>query len=168
VRKIIDTTRIKDLKPDEKTAQRQQLAQPVLDDLKTWLQANASRVPKDSLAAKAITYTLNQWDYLIGYLDDGRLHISNALAENAVRPFALGRKNRLFADTSRGAKASATMYRLIETARANGLEPYQYLRHVLTHIAAAETVDQIEALLPWDVSTTAALDDPQKDKSGTA
>jgi transposase/uncharacterized coiled-coil protein SlyX len=148
--------RIKDLEPDRKTAQRQQLAQPVLDDLKTWLQANASRVPKDSLTSKAIQYTLNQWDYLIRYLGDGRLNISNALAENAVRPFALGRKNWLFADTSRGARASATAYSLIETAKANGLEPYEYLRHVLTHIAAADTVEKIEALLPWNVDLTAA------------
>ena len=125
-------------------------------------------MPKDSLTAKAITYTLNQCDYLIGYLDDGRLNISNALAENAIRPFAVGRRNWLFADTSRGAKASATMYSLIETAKANGLEPYQYLRHVLTHIAAAETVEQIEALLPWHVRLIQPLDDPQKDKSGTA
>jgi transposase len=146
--------RIKDLEPDQKTAQRQQLAQPVLDDLKAWLQANASRVPKDSLTAKAIQYTLNQWDCLIGYLDDGRLKISNALAENAVRPFALGRKNWLFADTSRGARASATAYSLIETAKANGLEPYEYLHHVLTHIAAADTVEKIEALLPWNADLT--------------
>jgi transposase len=82
--------RIKDLAPSEKTAQRQQLAQPVLGDLKTWLQANASRVPKDSLTYKAIQYTLNQWDYLVGYLNDGRLRISNAQAENAIRPFAVG------------------------------------------------------------------------------
>ena len=160
--------RIKDLAPDQKTAQRQQLAQPVLDDLKTWLQANASRVPRDSLTYKAIQYTLNQWDYLIGYLDDGRLNISNALAENAIRPFAVGRRNWLFADTSRGAKASASCYSLIETARANGLEPYQYLRHVLAHIAAAETVEQIEALLPWHVRLSEPLDAAQKDKSGTA
>ena len=160
--------RIKDLAPDQKTEQRQQLAQPVLDDLKTWLEANARRVPKDSLTAKAITYTLNQWDYLIGYLDDGRLTISNALAENAIRPFAVGRRNWLFADTSRGAKASATMYSLIETAKANGLEPYQYLRHVLTHIAAAETVEQVEALLPWDVRLAEQRDAVKKDRSGTA
>jgi transposase len=160
--------RIKDLAPDQKTEQRQRLAEPVLDDLKTWLQANASRVPKDSLTAKAITYTLNQWDLLIGYLGDGRLNISNALAENAIRPFAVGRRNWLFADTSRGAKASATCYSLIETAKANGLEPYQYLRHVLTHIAAAETVEQVEALLPWRVRLTTPVDEPEMDKSGTA
>ena len=160
--------RIEDLAPDQKTEQRQRLAEPVLDDLKTWLEANVRRVPKDSLTAKAITYTLNQWDYLIGYLDDGRLNISNALAENAIRPFAVGRRNWLFADTSRGAKASATMYSLIETAKANGLEPYAYLRHVLTHIAAAETVEQVEALLPWRVRLTTPVDEPEMDKSGTA
>jgi len=144
--------RIKDLAPEEKTAQRQQLAQAVLDDLKSWLQTNASRVPKDSLTYKAIQYSLNQWDLLVGYCDDGRLHISNALAENAIRPFAVGRRNWLFADTSRGAQASATAYSLIETAKANGLEPYDYLRHVLTHIAAADTVEKVEALLPWQAN----------------
>ena len=144
-------TRIKDLDPEQKTAQRQALAQPVLDDLRTWLQANANRVPKDSLTAKAITYTLNQWDYLVGYLANGRLNISNALAENAIRPFAVGRRNWLFADTSRGARASATIYSLIETAKANDLEPYDYLRYVLSRIAAAQTVEHVEALLPWRV-----------------
>ncbi len=148
--------RISDLDPQQKTEQRQSLAQPVLDDLHAWLQTNASRVPKDSLTYKAIQYTLNQWDYLVGYLADGRLNISNALAENAIRPFAVGRRNWLFADTSRGAKASATAYSLIETAKANGLEPYEYLRHVLTHIASADTVEKIEALLPWNAKNARA------------
>ena len=85
-----------------------------------------------------------------------RLHISNALAENAIRPFAVGRQNWLFADTSRGARASATCYSLIETAKANGLEPYAYLRYVLEHIAAADTVEKIEALLPWNADLTKA------------
>lgn len=143
--------RIKGLEPERKTEQRQQLAQPVLDDLKAWLLTNASRVPKDSLTSKAITYTLNQWDYLTGYISDGKLYISNALAENAIRPFAVGRRNWLFADTSRGAHASATVYSLIETAKANGLEPYEYLRHVLMHIATADTVEKVEALLPWNI-----------------
>ncbi len=111
--------RIETLPPEEKTRQRQQLAQPVLDDLKAWLMKNSTRVPKDSLTYKAIQYTLNQWELLTGYLADGRLKISNVLAENAIRPFAVGRKNWLFADTPRGAKASATIYSLIETAKAN-------------------------------------------------
>lgn len=147
--------KIKELPTQHKTALRQQLSQPVLDDLKTWLQTNVSRVPKDSLTAKAITYALNQWELLVGYCDDGRLHISNALAENAIRPFAVGRRNWLFADTPRGARASATCYSLIETAKANGLEPFAYLEHVLAHIGAADTVEKIEALLPWNVSSQA-------------
>ena len=124
---------------------------PVLNDLKLWLEKNVSRVPKGSLPHKAISYTLNQWEYLIGYCEDGQLNISNALAENAIRPFAIGRRAWLFADTSRGARASATCYSLVESAKANGLEPYAYLQHVLTHIAAADTVEKLEALLPWNM-----------------
>ncbi len=146
-------SRIKDLEPEQKTAQRQKLSQPVQDDLKSWLQTNSRRVPKDSLTWKAINYTINQWDLLIGYCQDGHLNISNALAENAIRPFAIGRRNWLFADTPRGARASATVFSLIETAKANGIEPYDYLRHVLRHIAAADTVEKLEALLPWNMKT---------------
>jgi transposase len=143
--------RIKDLEPEQKKVQRQALSCPVLDDLKAWLEKNSCRVPKDSLTWIAINYALNQWELLIGYCEDGRLNISNALAENAIRPFAVGRRNWLFSDTPRGARASATCYSLIETARANGLEPYAYLHHVLQHIAAADTLEKIEALLPWNM-----------------
>ena len=135
----------------DKGEYRRQLAQPILDDLYKWLKDNRPRVPKDSLTGKAITYSLNQWDKLVGYLQHERLNISNALAENAIRPFAVGRRNWLFADTSRGAKASATAYSLIETAKANGLEPYAYLSHVLERIGDADTVEKIEALLPWNM-----------------
>lgn len=100
-------SKIKDMEPELKTRQRQKLSKPLLDDFKAWLEKNISRVPKDSLTYKAIYYSLNQWGLLVGYCDDGRLNISNALAENAIRPFAIGRKNWLFSDTSRGAKASA-------------------------------------------------------------
>ena len=144
--------KIKDLPDEQKYQVRQELSVPELDKLKDWLNKNISRVPKDSLTFKAMYYTLNQWELLTGYCNNGKFHISNALAENAIRPFALGRKNWLFSDTSRGAKASATCYSLIETAKANGLEPFKYLRHVLKHIAAAETVEDIESLLPWNVN----------------
>lgn len=143
--------KIKDQTDEQKYQARQQLSKPILDDLKDWLDNNINRVPKDSLTFKAIYYTLNQWELLTGYTEDGKLNISNALAENAIRPFALGRKNWLFSDTSRGARASATCYSLIETAKANGLEPFKYLSHVLGKIAVAETVEDIEALLPWNV-----------------
>ena len=142
---------IKDLEHDKKKQARQSLSVPILEDLKPWLEKNVSRVPKDSLTHKAMTYTLNQWEYLIGYCEDGQLNISNALAENAIRPFAVGRRAWLFADTSHGARASATCYSLVETAKANGLEPYAYLQHVLAHIAAADTVEKLEALLPWNM-----------------
>ncbi len=142
---------IKNLEHDQKKQARQTLSVPILDDLKPWLEKNVSRVPKDSLTHKAIRYTLNQWEYLIGYCEDGRLHISNAPAENAIRPFAVGRRARLFADTTHGARASATCYGLVETAKANKLEPYAYLQHVLAHIAAADTVEKLEALLPWNM-----------------
>ncbi len=142
---------IKDLEHDKKKQARQSLSVPILEDLKPWLEKNVSRVPKDSLTHKAITYTLNQWEYLIGYCEDGQLNISNALAENAIRPFAVGRRAWLFADTSCGARASATCYSLVESAKANGLEPYAYLQHVLAHIAAADTVEKLEALLPWNM-----------------
>jgi len=143
--------RIKDLDPEEKTQQRQLLSLPILDEIKDWLQTNISRIPKDSLTWTAMRYTLNQWALLIGYCEDGRLNISNAQAENAIRPFAVGRRNWLFSDTPRGAKASATCYSLIETAKANGLEPYRYLHDVLQRIAQAETVEDLDALLPWNM-----------------
>ena len=90
----------------------------------------------------------------MGYLEDGRLQISNALAENAIRPFAVGRRAWLFSDTSRGARASATCYSLVESAKANGLEPYDYLTRVLSDIADADTLEKLEALLPWNMVKT--------------
>jgi len=88
----------------------------------------------------------------VGYCEDGWLNISNVLVENAVRPFAVGRRNWLFADTPRGARASAIIYSLIETAKANDLEPYAYLLQVLQHIAVADTEEKIDALLPWNIT----------------
>ena len=149
--------RIQDLSPDQKQQQRQQLSQPLLEDFHQWLVANQNRIPKDSLTYEAIRYALNQWPTLTGYCDDGRLHISNALAENAIRPFAVGRRNWLFADTARGAKASATCYSLIETAKANGLEPLSYIEYVLRRIGEADTVEKLEALLPWNVKAVLAV-----------
>ena len=106
---------------------------------------------KGGLAHKAIQYTLNQWGCLIGYCEDGKLHISNVLADNAVRPFAVGRKARLFADTPKGAHASAACYSLVETAKANQLEPYAYVNYLLDHIGSADTLEKLDALLPWNV-----------------
>ena len=85
------------------------------------------------------------------FLDDGRLEVDNNRAENAIRPFTLGRKAWLFSATVEEAKASANLYSLVETARANGLEPYAYLRHLFTELPKAQSVEAIEVLLPWRV-----------------
>ncbi len=82
------------------------------------------------------------------YTEDGRLNIDNNLCENAIRPFVIGCKNHLFSDTVSGAMASANLYSLIETAKANGIEPYAYLRHVFTELPKATCLEDIEALLP--------------------
>ena len=145
-------SKIENLSESEKYTDRQELALPVLQDLKAWLETNHPKVPKDSLTFKAIQYTLNQWESLVAYCDYGFVHISNALAENAIRPFAVGRRNWLFADSARGARASATCYSLIETAKANGLEPSGYIQYVLDHIADADTLEKLEALLPWNMT----------------
>ena len=89
-----------------------------------------------------------QWPRLTVYTEDGRLNIDNNLCENAIRPFVIGRKNSLFSDTVSGAKASANLYSLIETAKANGIEPYAWLKQVFTELPKATTVEEIEALLP--------------------
>ncbi|KAA8976587.1 IS66 family transposase [Halospina sp. K52047b] len=142
--------RIKEMGDDERYRIRQAESLPRLQAFKSWLDANADKVAKGSLTRKAMDYALNQWETLVGYCQRGDLQISNALAENAIRPFALGRRAWLFADTARGANASATCYSLIETARANGLEPSAYIHHLLNHIAEADTVEKLEALLPWN------------------
>ena len=142
---------IKDASVSERHRIRQELSLPQLAAFKTWLETNASKVLKGSLTRIAMEYTLNQWDYLVGYCERGDLNISNVLAENAIRPFAIGRKAWLFADTAHGARASATCYSLIETAKANGLEPSSYIQYVLEHIATADTLEKLEHLLPWNV-----------------
>ena len=146
----------KDLSDLERYRVRQMMSVPVLATFKAWLESNVSKVLKGSLTRKAMEYTLNQWRYLVGYCERGDLQISNVLAENAIRPFAVGRKAWLFADTPQGAKASATCYSLIETAKANGLEPSAYIHHVLTHIKEADTVEHLEALLPWNTALALA------------
>ena len=142
---------IKDLSVAERYRIRQASSLPRLEAFKAWLDANVGRVMKGGLTRKAMEYTLNQWPTLIGYCKRGDLHISNVLAENAIRPFAVGRKAWLFADPPQGAHASATCYSLIETAKANDLEPSAYIRHVLERIANADTLEKLERLLPWNV-----------------
>ncbi len=122
--------------------------------MRNWLDEVLPEVPPTTLTGKALNYLHNQWPKLIRYLDDGRLRIDNNLVENAIRPFVVGRKNYLFCDTVRGANASANLYSLIETAKANNIEPYQYLRRVFTELPNATTVEDVEALLPCTAEPT--------------
>lgn len=147
---------IKVLSDTERQRIRQEMSLPLLETFKAWLESNVSKVMKGSLTRIAMDYALNQWPYLVGYCKRGDLQISNVLAENAIRPFALGRRAWLFADTTQGAHASATCFSLIESAKANGLEPSAYIHHVLEYIAAADTLEKLEDLLPWNVTLESA------------
>ncbi len=105
--------RVRPLMPDERDQQRQQEAQPILDRLRVWLDDVLPQVPPASATGKALNYLHNEWDKLIRYLDDGCLEIDNNGAENAIRPFVVGRKNWLFSASVKGVKASANLYSLI-------------------------------------------------------
>jgi len=131
---------------------RQEKAKPIWDELRVWLDKTHGAVPPQSLTGKALHYLGAEWPKLIRYLDDGRLEISNVLCENAIRPFVIGRKNWLFSDTPAGAHASAKLYSIIETAKAAGIEPFAYLRHIFEGLPQATTLADIEALLPWNVA----------------
>ena len=139
------------LTPEARHEHRQHHARPLLDKLRDWLDEALPQVPPTSTTGKALNYLHNEWPKLIRYLDDGRLAIDNNLAENAIRPFVVGRKNWLFSNSVKGVKASANLYSLIETAKANGLEPYAYLRYLFTELPGATTVEAIEALLPGTI-----------------
>jgi len=130
---------------------RQEKASPILNDFKKWLAKKKLQTPPKGLLGKAVAYTLNQWHRLIGYIEDGNASIDNNMAENSIRPFVMGRKNWLFSGTPKGAHASALLYSLIETAKANKLEPYAYLRYIFEKLPVAETLEDYEALLPWNI-----------------
>ena len=142
---------IKLLTIDEIKRVRQARSVPLLNELKTWLDTNIIIVPPRSTLGKAMNYLNKQWDKLTVYTTDGRLRIDNNLCENAVRPFVMGRKSWLFSNSVAGANASANLYSLVETAKANGHEPYGYIKQVLTELPAAKTLEDIEALLPFNL-----------------
>lgn len=138
---------IKDKTSDEKHQIRQAQAKPILDKLYAWLN-KANIVPKSALGT-AIGYSKNQWHKLSRYIDDGSLNIDNNRAERAVKPFVIGRKNWLFCNTTNGANTSAMLYSIIETAKANGLIPFDYIAHCLEQLSQKDC--DIEQLLPWNV-----------------
>ena len=144
---------LKDLTAETRYLQRQELEKPVLEAFWCWLE-NVQPL-RGSALGKAVTYALNQRPYMENYLLDGRLSISNNAAENAIRPFTVGRKNWLFADTPKGARASAAVYSLIETAKANGLNVYTYLEYLLMYMPDSDWrshPEELDELMPWSPS----------------
>ena len=144
--------KLKDVSPQTRRSKRLELERPILEAFWSWLAT--VKALKGSKLEKAVTYARNQKTYLENYLLDGRIPISNNPCENAIRPFCVGRRNWLFADTQAGAKASAGIYSIVETAKANNLDVYKYLEYLLTYMPAIGLRYEIEPelldnLMPW-------------------
>lgn len=131
-------------------------SRPVLARIEALLLQHLHRVLPNSLLGKALHYLSAQWPKLIRFVDNGTWPIDNNLCENAIRPFVVGRRNWLFADTVGGAKASAHLYSLIETCKANHIEPYAYLVELFRKLPLAQSADDFEALLPWHLTQPVA------------
>jgi len=137
------------LDPELFLEQRRQRVEPLLEKFHRWLTKKAIHTPSSLLLGKAVNYTLNQWDKLIAYLKYPFLTPDNNLAENAIRPFVLGRKNWLFSGSPTGAEASCAIYSLIETAKLNGINSYDYLTYVFEKVPVLEKEQDFKNLLPW-------------------
>jgi len=142
----------RDASSEQRHRLRQEKLAPRLADLREWATTAKDRVPPTSLTGKAIDYLDGQWPKLARVLQDGRLELSTNAVERAIRPFVIGRKAWLFADTPSGATASARLYSLVETAKANGVEPWRYLEAIFTRLPTAATPADYEALLPWHLA----------------
>ena len=140
---------IKDEPPDKRYKIRNEQSKGTLEKIKQLKNQSLQSCTPTSTFGIALGYLHNQWPKLIGYIQDGSYPIDNNPAENAIRPFVIGRKNWLFANSIQGAKASANLYSLIETAKAHKLNPETYLTEVYRQLPNCKTVEQIEALLPW-------------------
>lgn len=136
---------------EQRVQARAQRSAPVVENFHAWLAALAPQVLPQSLLGKAVHYTLGQWPKLITFLKHGDVPLDNNRCENAIRPFVIGRKGWLFSETVKGAVASANLYSLVETAKANGVEPQAYLSLLFARLPDAKTVEDFEALLPWKV-----------------
>lgn len=136
--------------PEEVYRRRQAESRPLMDEFGQWL-AKTDVLPKGYLG-RAIGYCQKQWPKLMRYLEDGRLSIDNNRAERAIKPFVIGRKNWLFASTEAGAHASALLYSLVESARINGLNQYDYLHALLTALKSPDDKIDWDALLPWKIT----------------
>jgi transposase len=149
-------SRARDFTPDKRHTLRQEHSRPILARIEGMLLANLHGVVPGSLLGKALHYLSAQWPKLKRYVENGAWPIDNNLCENAIRPFVIGRRNWLFADTVAGANASANLYSLIETCKANRINPYDYLQSLFQKLPQVITADDFAALLPWHLSSPAS------------
>jgi transposase len=144
----------KDATSEVRHLARQSSSAPVLAELHAWMLKQTPLVIPKSALGTALAYMGHLWPQLTRYTERGDLPIDNNRCENVIRPFVIGRKAWLFSDTPAGARSSAVIYSLVQTAKANGLEPYTWLRRVLRDLPAAKSVDAVQALLPWNLRVT--------------
>ncbi len=130
---------------------RQEKARPILDAFKLWLDETDEKLINKSYIATAVNYTLNQWEKLIRYIEDGELGIDNNITERDIRPFTTGRKNWMFCQSVKGAEASSVLYSIVMTCRANDINPYYYFLHLFKTLPNLDDKSDLTALMPWNV-----------------
>lgn len=151
--------KLEDLSNEQRKLERLKQEKPVLEAFWAWIQATRGKVLPKSKLSEALNYALNHKEEFMNYLQDGNCSISNNLAENSIRPFTLGRKNWLFSGSPKGASASATVYSIIETAKANGLNPFKYLQYIFNQLPGVQFGQHPEFLedyLPWSTEVQEA------------
>lgn len=148
------------LTPDERKRRRELESKPIADAFFEWAESMSDKVLSKNKFAKAIGYAINQKKWLMNFLQDGKLELSNNRAERSIRPFTVGRKNWLFSFCARGAKASAIAYSIMETAQANGLVPFKYLEY-LFHTLPNISAEQFHTCLPWEPAVQEACKIPK-------
>ena len=139
---------------------RERDLRPLMEDFLAWAQARRMEASPRMALAKALDYAIRYWPCAMNALDDGRLPLDNNLAERGIKPFVIGRKNFLFSDTPRGAEASAGMYSIVVTAKANGLNPRKYVQWLLEELPNSEDPGDpayLDSLMPWSESVPAEI-----------
>jgi hypothetical protein len=137
---------------EEFLERRRERSKPVLDAFHGWLEAHVGSVPESTKIGDAINYALHIWPTLEKYLDDWQLTPDNNACERGIRPFVMGRTNWIMSGSPAGAKSSCELYTLIETAKANGWNPFKYLTRIFTQVAKMNPADDWGQLLPWNLT----------------
>jgi transposase len=150
--------RDQDLAPEVFVERRREEITPILEKLRSWLESRQPQVPPSTLLGKAIRYAVDEWPKLLQYLNSPYLRPDNNACERAIRPFVIGRNNWKISGSPAGATASAAWYSLIESSKLNGVEPYLYLRCILSRLPESTDLDDFRALLPWNIDKSLLLD----------